>query len=767
MASDRRISREEVLEYHRGERPGKLQVVATKPLLSQRDYSLAYTPGVAQAVEVVDEDPLMAYEYTGKGNLVAVVTNGTAILGLGNRGPIAAKPVMEGKALLFKQLADVDVFDIELNATTANDIVAAVRAIAPGFGGINLEDIAAPICFEVEERLRAELDIPVFHDDQHGTAIISGAALINALSLTNRKPADVKAVIIGAGAAGVACGQMFVTLGVRRENITMFDSGGMIFEGRTRGMNRYKAQFARTGPALSLEEALVGADVLLGVSVADSVSPEMLQGMAAQPILLLQANPDPEIRYELALATRPDAIVATGRSDYPNQVNNVLGFPFVFRGALDVRATTVNEEMKRAATHALAALAREVVPEHVLRAYGLDQLKFGPNYIIPKPNDYRALEWVASAVAQAAMESGVARTTIDLAEYRERLRGIQQRGRRVIHSVVEKARRNPKRLVFSEGEHPTIIRAARLFQHEGFGVPILLGRAQVIRSLIDDLGLEFSPEIVDPRQSPDSHAFAVRIYEDRQRKGVTLHKAMDIATDPTVFGLMMVREGHADAFLAGLTHEYPAVLRPILQHIPLRPGLSVAAGVFIVIKDGRVHFFADSLVNIEPGPQELAEIAILVADFARDFDIEPRVAMVSFSNFGASNHPAARKVRQSVSIVNERRPDIRIDGEVQADVAISKEMVAERYPFSQVSGANVLVFPNLDASLAAFKVVSQLGGAYAIGPILLGPTHSAHVVQPTMDPQSIVLMGAMAVVEAQERQRSVAQHEGVLSPALP
>jgi malate dehydrogenase (oxaloacetate-decarboxylating)(NADP+) len=419
--------------------------------------------------------------------------------------------------------------------------------------------------------------------------------------------------------------------------------------------------------------------------------------------------------------------------------------------------------MKTAATHALAALAREVVPEYVLRAYGLDQLKFGPDYIIPKPNDYRALEWVASAVAQAAMESGVARTSVDITEYRERLRGIQQPGRRVIHSIVEKARRNPKRLVFSEGEHPTTINAASLFQQEGFGTPILVGRETVIRSLIGGLGLSFTPEVVDPLHSDRVDTYARQIYDARQRKGVTLDKAIEIARDPTVYGLMMVREGQADALLSGLTHEYPAVLRPILQHIPLRAGLSVAAGVFIVINNGQVHFFADSLVNIEPGPQELAEIAILTADFARDFDIEPRVAMVSFSNFGASNHPAARKVRQSVNIVRERRPDIQIDGELQADVAISRDIVAKRYPFSQVSGANVLVFPNLDASLAAFKVVSQLGGAYAIGPVLLGPTRSAHVVQPTMDPQSIVLMGAMAVVEAQERERAkIADHPAAL-----
>ena len=751
MPSERPVTREEVFEYHSGERPGKLQMMATKPLLTQRHFSLAYTPGVAQVVEVVDEDPLMAYEYTAKGNLVAVVSNGTAILGLGDRGPLASKPVMEGKALLFKQLADVDVFDIELEAETADEIVAAVKAIAPGFGGINLEDIAAPLCFEVEERLRQTLDIPVFHDDQHGTAIISAAGLLNALSLTNRKIETTRMVIIGAGAAGIACARIFVALGILHENLTMFDHSGMIYEGRTKGMNRYKAEFARPGPEQTLQEALNGADVLLGVSVANSITPEMISGMAANPILLLQANPDPEIRYELALETRPDAIVATGRSDYPNQVNNVLGFPFVFRGALDVRARTVNEEMKLAATNALAALAREPVPDTVLRAYGLESLKFGRDYIIPKPNDYRVLEWVASAVADAAMKSGAARRQVDLDEYRERLRGMQQRGRRVVHSIVDKARANPKRVVFTEGEQPAIVRAARAFEDEGFGQAILLGRTPVIEAEIEALGLGFNPTMIDPLLSNETEGFAGQIYALRQRKGITRERAADAARDATSFGLMLLRSGQADAVVAGLTHEYPTVLRPILQLLPLRTGLTTAAGVFIVISGSRVHFFADSLVTIDPGPQELAEIAILTADFARDFEIDPRVAMVSFSNFGSSQHPDALKVRQAVQIIRERRPDIIVDGEMQADVAISAELASSRYPFSHVSGANVLIFPNLDASTAAFKVVAQLGGATTLGPVLLGPERSAHVLQPGMDVQSIVLMAAMAVVESEQR----------------
>jgi malate dehydrogenase (oxaloacetate-decarboxylating)(NADP+) len=746
-----RLSHEEILDYHAGVRPGKLEIHATKPLLTQRDFSLAYTPGVAQVVEVLDGDPGQAYDYTAKGNLVAVVTNGTAILGLGSRGPVAAKPVMEGKALLFKQLADVDVFDIELDASTADEIVAVVKAMAPGFGGINLEDIEAPTCFEVEQRLRETLEIPVFHDDQHGTAIIAGAALLNALSLTGKGLSEARFVIIGAGAAAIACARMFVTLGATKQDITMFDRAGMIYEGRSQGINRYKAEFARSGPAQSLEEALAGADVLLGLSVADTVTPEMLRVMAPLPVLLLLANPDPEIRYELALETRPDAIVATGRSDYPNQVNNVLGFPFIFRGALDVRAWTVNEEMKRAAAQALAMLAREVVPETVLQAYGEGHLKFGRDYIIPKPNDYRALEWVGAAVAEAAMRTGVARRPVDLGVYRERLRELQHPGRRLVHSIVEKASLAPKRVVFPEGQNESIIRAARRFEADGFGKAVLLGRSQAIRDTIAALGLTYDPEIVDPASSETADRYASQIYQRRQRKGVTWQRSLTLARDPTIFGLMMLQSGEVDGFLAGIDHEYPAILRPVLQYIPLAPGVSTAAGVFIVMSAGRVYFIADSLVNIDPDAGQLAEIAISTADFARDFDLTPRVAMVSFSNFGASNHPAAKKMRDAVCMVRERRPDLEVDGEIQADVAISAELVQERYPFSRVREANVLIFPNLDASTAAFKTATQLGGAHAVGPVLLGPCRSAHVLRPSMDVRSIVLMGAMAAVEAEER----------------
>lgn len=753
MQGNEEVTRDDVLEYHRRDRPGKLQIQATKPLLSQRDLSLAYSPGVAHAVRALDEDPLQAYDYTAKGNLVAVVSNGSAVLGLGNRGPVAAKPVMEGKALLFKQFADVDVFDIELDAVTADEIVTGVKLIAPGFGGINLEDIAAPICFEVEDRLREMLDVPVFHDDQHGTAIITGAALTNALELAGKEITRIRVVINGAGAAGVACARMYEALGVPRENITMFDRVGMIYEGRLEEMDPHKGRFARPGPPIDLGRALQGADVFLGVSVANVLSPEMLAGMAPDPILFLLANPDPEIRYELAVEARPDAIVATGRSDYPNQVNNVLTFPFVFRGALDVRARSINEAMKLAAVRALASLAREIVPERVLEAYDLQRLKFGRKYIIPKPTDDRALEWVSAAVAEAAMESGVARVGIDPVQYRERMRGMARRGWHVVQSVIEKAKHDPKRLVFPEGEHPKVIRAARLLQSEGIARPILLGRPQVVAQTIFDLGLEYRPTIVEPAQSPQLDLYADEIYRLRQRRGVTMERARTLARSPNSFGLMMVRTGEADALLSGLSHDYPDVLRPILHLIGTRPGVKTVGGVFMVMSGNHVYFIADGLVNIDPSAEDLAEIAILTADFARDFDIAPQIAMISFSNFGSVRHPEVLKVREAVDIVRHRRPDLTVDGEMQADTALSTEIADERYPFSKVRGANVLIFANLDAANAAFKVLAQLGNTYVVGPVLLGTDHSVHPLQPSADVHSIVLLGALAAVEAQEHER--------------
>ncbi len=744
------ISEEDVLEYHRGERPGKIQIEATKPLLSQRDFALAYSPGVAFAVGALDREPRLAYEYTAKGNLVAVVTNGTAILGMGNRGPIAAKPVMEGKAILFKNLADVDVFDLELDAPLPEQVVEAVRMLAPGFGGINLEDIGAPSCFEVEERLRDLLPIPVFHDDQHGTAIVVGAALINALHLTGKDIHAIKVVVNGAGAAGVACADMFVDLGVRREHIIMFDRVGMVVEGREEEMDRYKGRFAQPPPALDLQTALQGADVLLGLSVGNIVTPEMLLGMGPDPILFTLANPEPEIRYDLAIATRPDAIVATGRSDHPNQVNNVLVFPYMFRGALDVQARAINEVMKRAAAQALAELAREYVPESVLRAYGLQQLRFGRDYIIPKPNDHRALEWVSSAVAAAAIESGVARKTIDIAEYRERLRVGHGRGRQIVRAIMEKAERTRKRLVFAEGEHPTILRAARILEHEGVAEVVLLGRREIIEQRLAVLGLDIQSTVIDPLHSSDLEAYAEEVYRLRQRHGITWKRAQEMVREPNIFGLMMVRTGMADGFLSGLTYEYPAVVRPILELIRTRPGASTMAGAYLVIARGRVYIFADGLINIDPEATQLAEIAIVTADFARQLDIDPHIAMISFSNFGSLRHPGSEKVREAVRLVRERRPDLNVDGEMQADTALSSQIMEEYYPFSRVRGANVMIFPSLDAANSSLKVLSQLGDVEVIGPIIVGAAKPVQVLQHGFGPRDIQRIAAIAAVEAQE-----------------
>jgi malate dehydrogenase (oxaloacetate-decarboxylating)(NADP+) len=752
------VSREDVLEYHEGERPGKLQIQATKPLLSQRDLALAYSPGVAHAVTAVAADPLLAYRYTAKGNLVAVVTNGTAILGLGNRGPVAAKPVMEGKAVLFKRLADVDVFDIELDAPDAESVIAATRAIAPGFGGINLEDIAAPAAFEVEERLQEVLDIPVFHDDQHGTAIIVGAALHNALELIGKDIGGIRVVVIGAGAAGVATANFFVQLGVPLRNITMFDRIGMVYDGRTEEMDRYKERFAQPGPPRTLAEALEGADVLLGLSAADVVTPEMVQRMAPDPVLFTLANPEPEIDYGLALQTRPDAIVATGRSDLPNQVNNVLAFPYIFRGALDVQARAINMPMQLAAARALAGLAKEYVPDSVLRAYGVERLSFGREYILPKPNDYRLLEAVAPAVAQAAIETGVARTAIDIGEYRERLQAAQSRGWRVVHSIFEKAQQSPKRVVFVEGEHPSILRAVQQMKAEGLSEPVLLGNRETINARIRQLGLHIQPEIIEPERSGRIAPYAEEIYRLRQRKGVTLQRAREMVHDHNIFGLMMLRMGDADGFVSGLTYEYPAIVRPTLQLIRTRPGVSTVVGVYIVIARGRVYFFADALINADPDPVRLAEIAILTAGFARHLDIEPHVAMISFSNFGSVPRPEPEKVRQAVRIVHERAPDLNIDGEMQVDTALSAEIMDEYYPFSGIRNANVLIFPNLDAANSSLKVLSQLGDVEAIGPILVGANQPVQVLQHAATVQDIVRMAALTAMDAQDlEQRPAAE----------
>ena len=745
------ISREDALDYHRRGRPGKIAVVPTKPLATQRDLSLAYTPGVAEPVLEIERLPDAAYEYTAKGNLVAVVTNGTAILGLGNRGALASKPVMEGKGVLFKAFADVDVFDIEVDAADPERLIEVVAALAPTFGGINLEDIKAPECFVVEERLKARLDIPVFHDDQHGTAIISGAALLNGLELVGKVIDSIRVVVSGAGASAISCSELAVRLGVRREHILLVDTRGVVYEGRGEGMNEYKARFAARTKARTLADAVRDADVFYGLSAADLLTAEMVKTMAKRPLIFAMANPDPEIRYEVAKGVRPDAIVATGRSDYPNQINNVLGFPFIFRGALDVRARAINEEMKVAAAQALARLAKQDVPDSVLHAYDLESLRFGPEYILPKPFDPRVLLWESPAVAQAAMETGVARISIDLDEYRHQLSLRQGKGMRVRQFIVNKARQAPKRVVFGEGEETKILRAAARVAEEGIATPILLGRPAVIAERLADLGLEAELTIIDPADCERSQAYADAYFRLRSRRGMTPSLALSRVRQRNVFGPMMVAMGEADAFVSGLTFEYPEVIRPALEIFHTRPGARRAAGAYLMIVDDRVYIFTDATVNIEPTAKDLAEIASLAADFARQLEIEPRVALLSFSNFGSTEHPLSQKVRQAVEILRARRPDLIVDGEMQADTAVVPEIVDERYPFSRVRDANVLVFPSLEAANVAYKLLARLGQAQAIGPILLGLGAPVHVLQTGDDVEAIVHMTAVAVMDAQGR----------------
>ena len=745
------VTVQESLDYHAGARPGKIEVVASKPLESQRHLSLAYTPGVADVVLAIANKPELAYNYTAKANLVAVISNGTAILGLGDRGPLAAKPVMEGKGVLFKQFADIDVFDIEVNSHDIEEMIQVVAAIAPTFGGINLEDIKAPECFEIETRLKAMLPIPVFHDDQHGTAIISAAALINALEVTGKDISDLRLVVSGAGASALACTDLYVRLGLNPENVLLVDSKGVVYAGREEGMNKYKARYAAHTDARTLADAVRDADVFLGLSAADLLTPEMVKTMAKDPIIFAMANPNPEIRYEVARAARADAIVATGRSDYPNQVNNVLGFPFIFRGALDVQASAINDEMKLAAARALARLAHEDVPDSVLHAYNLTSLRFGRDYLIPKPFDPRVLVWESTAVAEAAMVSGVARREIDLDEYREQLSARLGAGRQVRRRLLNKAQANPKRIVFAEGEEDKIIRAAVQVQEGHIGHPILIGRPAVIAARVAELGLRLTPEVIDPTTSPQRERLTKHLMDLRQRKGMTQKQAEKQVLDPNIFGILLTLDGKADAFLSGLTYEYPEVIRPALQLVGTRPGVSRVVGVYIVLLKQQVYVFTDATVNVEQPAETLAEAAILAADFAKTLDIQPRVALLSFSNFGSVDHPEARKVRQAVEMVKARRPDLTVDGEMQADTAVVPAIIEERFPFSAVQDANVLVFPNLAAANIAYKLLARLAGARTIGPVLLGVGKPVHVLQASDDVEEIVNMAAMAVVDAQGR----------------
>ncbi|HVV49952.1 MAG TPA: NADP-dependent malic enzyme [Polyangia bacterium] len=743
------IRKNDALEYHRGGRPGKLEVVPTKPLVTQRDLSLAYSPGVAEPCLEIAADPEAGWDYTARGNLVAVVTNGTAVLGLGNIGPLAGKPVMEGKACLFKKFADIDVYDLEVDAREPARFIETVAALEPTFGGINLEDLKAPECFEIEAGLRARMAIPVFHDDQHGTAIISGAALLNGAEIAGKKLGDLKIVISGAGASAIACANFYIELGATLENITMVDSVGVIYAGRAEGMNQWKARFARKDDgARTRADALRGADLFLGLSKAGLCTAEMLKTMAPRPLVFALANPDPEIGYAEAKAARPDAIVATGRSDFPNQVNNVLGFPYVFRGALDVRAKEINEAMKIAAARALAALAHEPVPDSVAEAYDVRAFKFGPDYLIPKPFDTRVLWWCAPAVAEAAMTSGAARLTLDLDEYRERLqRRIGGTQHTIMRQIVQRAKSAPKRIVFPDGDNIKVLRACQIALDERIARPILLGHERKIRQRAADLDLDLEGvEILSPPDSPKHAAYAAEYLALRCRKGVTALNAGRLVNRRIHFGMMMVRGGDADGLVAGLTAPFPDTIRPALQILGIRPDVRRATGMYMMLLKNGVKFFADATVNIDPDAETLADTAIQVADAARAFEVVPRIAMISFSNFGSAPHPESRKMAEAVDIVRRRRPDLEIDGEVQADIAVDPEKLRELFPFSRLTDeANVLVFPSLAAGNAAYKVLAALGGATAIGPILLGVNKPVTVLPRDANVDTIVSMTAYTV----------------------
>lgn len=748
------IARQDALDYHNGTRPGKLEVVSSKPCLTQRDLSLAYTPGVAVPCLEIAKNPTDAFKYTAKGNLVAVVSNGTAVLGLGDIGALAGKPVMEGKGVLFKRFADIDVFDIELDTHDADEVIRTCQLLEPTFGGINLEDISAPECFYIEQTLRKTMKIPVFHDDQHGTAIISGAALVNALELTGKKIDEIKMVVNGAGAAGIACAEHYLLLGVRRANLTLVDSKGVIYKGRKEGMNPYKERFAQDTPMRTLAEAARGADVLVGVSVKDAFTPGMIASLAARPVVFAMANPDPEISFEEAKAVRHDIIMATGRSDYPNQVNNVLGFPFIFRGALDVRATNVNAEMELAATHALAALAKEDVPDSVCRAYGVTALKFGPDYIIPKPFDPRVLIWEALAVAKAAMETGVAQNPVDLAEYREELEKRLGGAHQLMRLMIHKAQASPKRVVFPEGAHQKILRACHRLIEEKIAYPILLGRAAEIQSKAAELEVSLDGvTIVNPEMAARRPEYVSEFYRLRQRRGVTQNTAEELMSDRNIFASMMVRMGDADAMVAGVSQNYPDTIRPALQVIGVREGIHKVSGLYLIIpRNGALYFLADATVNIEPTAEDLAEIALCVAQEARRFDVEPRIAMLSFSSFGSTRHPLCDKMRRAVELVKFADPTLIVDGEVQGDIAVDPRKMAADYPFAALKhGANVLIFPDLEACNIACKLLgSVVGGADIVGPILMGMARPVHLLQRGAEVEDVVNIATIAVVDAQE-----------------
>ena len=747
------VTKQQALDYHSGPRPGKIEVTPTKPCRTQRDLSLAYTPGVAEPCLEIAKNPHNAFKYTGRGNLVAVVSNGSAVLGLGDIGALAGKPVMEGKAVLFKRFADVDVFDIEVETHNPDEIIKLCQLLEPTFGGINLEDIKAPECFYIEQTLRQTMKIPVFHDDQHGTAIISGAALLNALEVVGKDISKVRVVFNGAGAAGIACAEHYIRLGVRRENILLCDTKGVVYQGRKEGMNAYKERFAHDTKLRTLAEALVGADVFAGLSVKGAITADMVRSMAADPIVFAMANPDPEISYDEAKAARADVIIATGRSDYPNQVNNVLGFPFIFRGALDVRATAINEEMKLAATHALADLAKEDVPDSVCRAYGVARLRFGREYLIPKPFDPRVLMWEASAVAEAAMRTGVAQEPVDLDSYRAQLERRLGKAYEVSRTMIHKAQINPKQVVFPEGDNETILRACHVLVEEKIARPILLGDAGKIRTRAAEFGVDLDGmQVVDPATSGLRENYRQELFRLRQRRGVTLNQAESLMDDRNVFGSMMVRMGDADALVSGVTQHFSDTIRPALQIVRMREGLHRVSGCYLLItRKGDVFFVADTSVNIEPTAEDLVEIALCTAHMARRFDLTPRVAMLSFSSFGSVNHPSASKIRKAVEMTKFADPTLIIDGEIMADEALSPEIIAERYPFSSLKGgANVLIFPDLASANIATKLMAKVSEGEIIGPILMGMSKPVHVLQRGASAEQVVGVAAIAVVDAQE-----------------
>ncbi len=742
----------DALEYHAEGRPGKIEVVPTKPVATQRDLTLAYSPGVAEPCMAIHHDPESAFLYTARGNLVAVVSNGTAVLGLGNIGAMAAKPVMEGKGVLFKKFAGIDVFDIEIGTEDPHEVIRFCQLLEPTVGGINLEDIRAPECFLIEETLRKTLEIPVFHDDQHGTAIIAGAALLNALEISGRDAGDAQVVFSGAGASALATARHCLRLGVKAENMLMVDRAGVIHEGREQGMNEYKLPFATARPERTLTEAMDGADVVIGLSAKGVITSEMVASMAPRPIIFGLANPDPEVTPEEVAEVRDDAIIATGRSDYPNQVNNVLGFPFLFRGALDVRARTINQRMMLAATRALAELARDDVPESVLKAYGDDAFEFGPDYLIPKPFDPRVLLHVAPAVAKAAMDSGVARTSLDLEEYRHKLEASLGPGREAMRRILGRARKEPARIVLADGYNERVQRAAAQVVQEGTARIVLIGNPDKIHHRAAELGIELDGVecIHPPSMERKRYAYADEFYRRRARKGLTLAEARARAYQPVYFASMMVRAGDADAMVAGIDSNYPEILRPALEVIGTAPTVNRVSGLHIVaFRDRDPLFFADTTVNIDPDPATLAEIAISAARFVGDLGIQPRIAMLSFSNFGSVRHPEAAKVREAVKWVKRLAPGLAVDGEMQADVAVDERIISQTYPFSDLTGpANVLVFPTLSASNACYKLISQLGNAEVIGPILLGMDKPVHVLQRGSSLLEVVHLIGIASVDA-------------------